>query len=110
MDSTVTTASFKSNSGRQLGHLLVGALARWIISLLLCAAWVVATIVFVKKGPVTELSKRIFNTATTGIALALGLNIASAFKDMALDMRWPILANRDRNLVEVSYKFMFRGQ
>ena len=61
------------------------------------------------KGPLTELSKRIFNAATTGVALALGLNIASAFKDMALTMRWPILANRDRNLVEVSYTFVLGG-
>jgi hypothetical protein len=54
-----------------------------------------------KQGAVTETKKRIYNAATTGIALALGLNIASAFKDMALNMRWPILANRERNLVEV---------
>jgi hypothetical protein len=110
MDSAVTTASFKAKSGRQLRHLLVGALTRWIISLLLCAAWVLAALVVVNKGPVTELTKRIFNAATTGIALALGLNIASGFKDMALNLRWPILANRDRNLAEVSYEFMFWGQ
>lgn len=53
-------------------------------------------------GSVTETKKRLYNAATTGIALALGLNIASAFKDMALNMRWPILANRERNLIEVS--------
>ena len=109
MDSIVTTTSFKAKSGRQLRHLLLGALARWIISFLLCASWVIATLVVANKGPVTEFSKRIYNAATTGIALALGLNIASAFKDMALTMRWPILANRDRNLVEVSYKFVLGG-
>lgn len=50
----------------------------------------------------TEFRKRVFNAVTTGIGLALGLNIASAFKDMALNMRWPILARRERNLIEVS--------
>ncbi|KIN03201.1 hypothetical protein OIDMADRAFT_119695 [Oidiodendron maius Zn] len=67
MDSTVTTTSFKAKSGRQLRHLLLGALARWIISLLLCAAWVIATLVVANKGPVTEFSKRIYNAATTGL-------------------------------------------
>jgi hypothetical protein len=102
MDSTITTASFKAKTGRQLRHLLIGSSVRWVISLLLCAAWVLATRIVHNQGAVTETKKRIYNTATTGIALALGLNIASAFKDMALNMRWPILANRERNLVEVS--------
>jgi hypothetical protein len=43
-----------------------------------------------------------YNTVTTAISIALGLNIASAFKDMALNMRWPILSARKRNLDEVS--------
>ena len=43
-----------------------------------------------------------YNALTTGISIALGLNIASAFRDMALNMRWPILSGRKRNLVEVS--------
>ena len=110
MDSTVTTASFKAKSGRQLRHLLVGASVRWFISLLLCAAWILATLVVANEGAVTEIRKRIYNAGTTGVALALGLNIASAFKDMALNMRWPILANRDRNLVEVSNKSIFWDQ
>ncbi len=109
MDSTVTTASFKARTGRQLTHLLLGSSVRWLISLLLCAAWVMATRVVVNEGAVTETRKRLYNAATTGVALALGLNIASAFKDMALNMRWPILANRERNLIEVSLKLFCRG-
>lgn len=99
-----------ARSGKQLRYLLLGALARWIISFLLCAAWILATVIVANKGPVTEFTKKIFNAATTGVALALGLNIASAFKGMALTLRWPILANRERNLEEVSYEFMFWGQ
>jgi hypothetical protein len=38
------------------------------------------------------------------LSIALGLNIASAFKDMALNLRWVILSNRKRNLVEVNTK------
>lgn len=57
----------------------------------------------VREGAVTEFRKRVYNAVTTGIGLGLGLNIASAFKDMALNMRWPILARRARNLIEVSF-------
>jgi hypothetical protein len=102
VDSTISTASIKAKSGRQLRSLLIGGSFRWILSLLLCAAWVLATRLVVREGPVTEIRKRVYNAVTTGIGLALGLNIASAFKDMALTMRWPILARRARNLVEVS--------
>lgn len=110
MDSTVTTASFKAKTGKQLRHLLIGSSVRWVLSLLLCAAWVLATRLVVQEGAVTETKKRIYNAATTGIALALGLNIASAFKDMAMNMRWPILANRERNLIEVNVIHTFQGQ
>jgi hypothetical protein len=102
MDSTVTTPDLEAKTGSQLRNLLLGSLFRWVLSLLLCAAWVLATRLVVNEGAVTETRKRIYNAATTGIGLALGLNIASAFKDMALNMRWPILANRQRSLVEVS--------
>ena len=54
-----------------------------------------------KKPVVDELSKRIFNAITTAISIALGLNVASAFKDMTMNMRWPILGFRKRNLDEV---------
>lgn len=61
-----------------------------------------ATILWQRKNAISESQKKMYNTITTGISIALGLNIASAFKDMALNMRWPILAARKRNLVEVS--------
>jgi hypothetical protein len=71
-----------------------------MITLLLCLLYGVLTIIWVGKGPVGEDSKRVYNTITTGISIALGLNIASAFKDLALDMRWPILHSGKRNLLE----------
>lgn len=71
-----------------------------MITLVLCVVYGVLTIVWAGKGPVSEASKRAYNTMTTGLAIALGLNVASAFKDLALDMRWPILNSRKRNLLE----------
>lgn len=42
-----------------------------------------------------------YNAITTAISIALGLNLMSAFKDLALNMRWPVLSAKKRNLVEV---------
>ena len=68
----------------------------------LCACYILSIRLWVKKGAIDEAHKKIFNAITTGISLALGLNIASSFKDLALNMRWPILSARRRNLNEVS--------
>lgn len=68
---------------------------------MLCAGYAGATQLWRNRGAQTEGEKKTYNTITTGISIALGLNIASAFKDIALNMRWPILSLRKRNLVEV---------
>jgi hypothetical protein len=81
---------------------LIGSSFRWGITVALCTAYILVTILWNNKGPVDENSKKIYNTITTGISIALGLNIASAFKDMALNMRWPILSHQKRSLKEVS--------
>jgi hypothetical protein len=93
---------YKDNTGRQLRHILVAGSARWAITAVLCICYVAATIIWKHKPAQSEASKRMYNTITTGISIALGLNIASAFKDMALNIRWVILSNRKRNLIEVS--------
>ena len=102
--STSEYQPYKDNTGRQLRHLLVGSLWRFFITLAVCAGYIVATIVWVNKPAVSESQKRLYNAITTALSLALGLNIASAFKDMALNMRWPILAAKKRNLREVGWQ------
>jgi hypothetical protein len=74
---------------------------RWFVTAGLCAAFVVSTIQWKKKGAQSENQKKLFNAVTTGISICLGLNIASAFKDIALNMRWVILAQKKRSLKEV---------
>jgi hypothetical protein len=37
-----------------------------------------------------------------GFSIGLGLNISGAFKDMAADLRWRVLATRPRVMKEVS--------
>jgi hypothetical protein len=83
---------------------LIGGSARWLITFAMCGAYVLATVAWQRKVAQGETSKRMYNAITTGVSIALGLNIASAFKDMALNLRWVILSNRKRNLVEVNTK------
>jgi hypothetical protein len=97
-----TVAPYKDHSGRQLRHILVGSSFRWLITAGLCGSYVWANKDYEAKGALSEGQKKMYNTVTTAISIALGLNIASAFKDMALNMRWPILSARKRNLDEVS--------
>jgi hypothetical protein len=93
---------YKDNTRRQLQHIFIDSLSRWFITAALCGGYILATRIWQNKGAVSEGTKKEYNTITTAISIALGLNIASAFKDMALNMRWPILHARKRNLVEVS--------
>lgn len=97
-------APYKDHTGAQLRHILAVSSFRWLITALLCGAYVLVTIEWQKKIAQSEAQKKTFNAITVAISIALSLNIASAFKDMALNMRWPILAGRKRNLVEVRFR------
>ncbi|KAL3428320.1 hypothetical protein PVAG01_01829 [Phlyctema vagabunda] len=101
-DAAATRAPFKDHSARQLRHLLLGCSVRFLITFALCAAYVLALRVYKKKGVIDERHKKLCNAWTTGISIALGLNIASSFKDLALNMRWPILSLKKRNLLELN--------
>jgi len=92
---------YEDRTGRQLRHILIGSSTRWFITAGLCAAYIMATRIWAQKGALSEAQKRMYNAISTGISIALGLNMASAFKDLALNMRWPILSARKRNLNEV---------
>jgi hypothetical protein len=101
---------YKDNTGRQLRHILIAGLGRWSITAITCIFYAAATIIWQNKNAQGETSKRIYNTITTGLSIALGLNIQSAFKDMALNMRWVILSNRKRNLIEVCIPFLLEAK
>lgn len=96
-----TFVPYKDHSGKQLRHILIGSSFRWLITAGLCGGYVLATRLWQQQGAQSEARKKVYNALTTGISIALGLNIASAFRDMALNMRWPILSGRKRNLVEL---------
>ncbi|KAH8650629.1 hypothetical protein BGZ60DRAFT_498422 [Tricladium varicosporioides] len=94
---------YKDHTGRQLRHILFTSLGRWVVTLLLCAGYIGAVLYYRGRGAQDEMHKKVFNTITTGISISMGLNIASAFKDMSLNMRWPILHMRKRSLEEVDH-------
>ncbi|KAK0102798.1 hypothetical protein ONS95_006395 [Cadophora gregata] len=96
-----TFVPYKDHSGKQLRHILLGSSFRWLITAGLCGGYILATRLWQQQGAQSEARKKVYNALTTGISIALGLNIASAFRDMALNMRWPILSGRKRNLVEL---------
>ncbi|RDL40900.1 uncharacterized protein BP5553_00879 [Venustampulla echinocandica] len=92
---------YKDHTGRQFRHILIGMSTRWFITAGLCAAYIFAIIWWHNRGPQSETQKRLHNALTTAVSIALGLNVASAFKDVALNMRWVILSTRRRTLVEL---------
>ncbi|KAK8911568.1 hypothetical protein QC760_000584 [Botrytis cinerea] len=100
-EQSFTTVPYKSKTGKQFWNILLKSLARWLITLVLCIAYLLALRFWNRKGTVTETSKRIFNAITTGISIALGINIATSLKDMALNVRWAVLHARKRNLYEL---------
>lgn len=100
--SSETYHAYKDHTGRQLLHLLLGSALRFMVTAGLCAAYILSIQLWMKRTVIDEQHKKLFNAVTTGISLALGLNIASSFKDLALNMRWPILSARRRNLKEVN--------
>lgn len=77
---------------------------RWLMTATLCFMYISLVLTLEKRGALNSITRKSFNAVTTGISIALGLDIASALKDMASIMRWYVLTNRTYNLVEVSIK------
>jgi len=98
---TLDHVPYEDHTGRQLRHILIGSSLRLFITMALCGAYILATLMWVNRGVLGEGRKRIYNAITTAISIALGLNLMSAFKDLALNLRWPVLSGKKRNLVEV---------
>ncbi|CAD6500421.1 BgTH12-07598 [Blumeria graminis f. sp. triticale] len=90
-----------AKSKKQLKQILIGGLTRWLITLGFCCVYILVMNLWQQKSAISQNQKRLFNTITTGNSIALGLNIASAFNEMALNMRWPVLASGKRSMVEL---------
>ncbi|MCJ1479828.1 hypothetical protein MMC13_008514 [Lambiella insularis] len=86
---------------KQILRLLLWGLARFIITGVLVGGLYVTLWTFEAKSVLSEVQKKIFNTIITALSLALGINIASSFKNVAIDTRWWFLSRKRRPLKEI---------
>ncbi|TQS34939.1 hypothetical protein Golomagni_04658 [Golovinomyces magnicellulatus] len=89
--------------------VLSSGLERWLLTFSLCIAYTVVVRHWATKSAVSSFDKRVFNSITTGISIALGLNISSAFKDIAQTLRWPLLNLGHQNLKELEMLLQFES-
>lgn len=89
------------NHRKQLKQLLLDGFGRWSITALLVLCLYLTLWRYSTKSVMSQAGKLRFNALVTGISIALGLNIASSLREMALEMRWWILSRRKRSLYEV---------
>lgn len=85
---------------KKLGGFAIVGLIRWLITALLLMGFVLA--VHFYQGKVLDNNdKSIFESIIVTLSLIVGLNIASALKDIAKQMRWWFLSLKRRDLSEV---------
>ena len=87
---------------KQLRGLLLHGLVGWSMTALLVLCLYLTLWRYSSKAVMSQNGKLQFNALVTGISIALGLNIASSLREMALETRWWILSRRKRSLHEVS--------
>jgi hypothetical protein len=92
----------KSNSGLKSNfiQLSLRGLARCVISWVLIAGFYISLWMY-KDRVISPERKSGFDAITVALSIALGLNIASSLKSIALDLRWWVLGKRRRPSKEV---------
>jgi hypothetical protein len=86
----------------QLWRLLLRGFIKWFITAALMA--IMGSIMYYYSThvrPMTDQDKQTYNFLIVGLSLALGMNLASSLKQMAVDVRWWVLSLTKRNLREV---------
>lgn len=78
----------------------VAGLIKWLITAVLLMGFVL-TVHFYSGRVLSNDDKSIFESIVVTLSLVVGLNIASALKDIAKHMRWWFLSLKRRDLSEV---------
>ncbi|MCJ1395636.1 hypothetical protein MMC18_008522 [Xylographa bjoerkii] len=86
---------------KQLFSLLSFGLVRFIVTGVLVGGLYATLWLYESESVMSELQKKLFNTIVTALSMALGINIASSFKNVALDTRWFFLSRKGRPLKEI---------
>ncbi|KAM3432162.1 hypothetical protein MY4824_006711 [Beauveria thailandica] len=79
---------------RQLRRLLTKSLARWLITVVLCAAIYGVLLGYSSHDALPQRKKLEFNTLVIALTISLGLNIASSLKANAVELQWWLLSLR----------------
>ncbi|PMB67271.1 hypothetical protein BM221_006934 [Beauveria bassiana] len=79
---------------RQLRQLLTKSLARWLITVVLCAAIYGVLLGYSSHDALPQRKKLEFNTLVIALTISLGLNIASSLKANAVELQWWLLSLR----------------
>lgn len=87
--------------------LFLPGLARCLISWFLIGAFYVSLWKY-KDRVLSPRAKSQFDSITVALSIAFGLNIASALKAIALDLRWWVLSMRKRSSREVRCIFQLK--
>ncbi|KAH7022298.1 hypothetical protein EDB80DRAFT_559228 [Ilyonectria destructans] len=82
---------------RPLRKLAFGVLSGWLVTVVLSVSIFVALYLYSNKPVMSKKERREFNAIITGLAIALGLAIASNLNGMVGDLRWWILSRRYRS-------------
>ncbi|RKF64511.1 hypothetical protein OnM2_018046 [Erysiphe neolycopersici] len=99
--------SYDQESQEQDGNKIQGrnvflvCFGKYLITLFLCAGYITVIMIWQNKSATSFFGKRVFNSITTGISIALGLNLSGTFREIALTMRWSLLGLVKQNLEEV---------
>lgn len=101
---TLTDQLATISSGNRLGGFAVTGLVKWLITALLLMGFVLA-VHFYQGRVLSDNDKSIFESIIVTLSLVVGLNIASALKDIAKHMRWWFLSLKRRDLSEVRVLF-----
>jgi hypothetical protein len=93
------------NSRRQYWQILWKGFVIWLRTVALLVLLAIILVVYNQKPVMSSGEANTFNSLVTALSITLGLNIASALKEMTLDMRWYFLSRTARPLSEVQFLF-----
>lgn len=85
--------------------MLLPGLASWLVTLLLIGGFFTTVSLF-QERVMSPQKKSLFDTITTILSLALGLNVASSLRAVSLNLRWWILTIEKRPAREVGLGFI----
>jgi hypothetical protein len=103
-DRVSTTPLRPSLLNQNFRTLVIHGLIRWIITVILIAGFYLVVRLY-QNRILTPDSKGTFGFIIIGLSIGLGLNIASALKAAALDLRWWILTRKRRSAKEVCHRW-----